>query len=411
VEQSGTTTSATEEAPAAGGPLVVFFDDGAEATTELLGGKCLGLADMTVAGLEVPPGFAVTTLAHRRCLEPALLRWLESPHAAGHHVLNGGGAASSEPVGAGEAGQPAELAEPGHHDGPPLHGYDPGPRDLADLPQGEMAVLHDIAEHVPLAAEVVEGIEAAYEELGRRSGLSDPPVAVRSSGQIEDGGEASFAGQFDTYLWVVGTQAVLEAVRRVWTGSLASSALSYRIERDLGFGFSPMAIAVQLMVDARSAGVMFTLDPRTGDRSRVVIESSWGLGESVVAGDVQPDRVSVNKVTGALTVEEVGTKEHERRFDPVAGGVVDVPVEPERREALSLSEEEVRQLVGLGRRLEQLRGGAQDVEWAIDRKGKVSLLQVRPETVWSARQHEAEAPPGRSALDCVAALFKREIVR
>jgi pyruvate,water dikinase len=396
-------TSGTEAAPAAAGPLVLWFDDGAGATTEQLGGKCLGLAEMTAAGLEVPPGFAVTTLAHRRCLEPALLRWLEAPHAAGHHVLNDG-----RPVSSGGGTGPAE---PGHHDGPRPSSDDLGPRDLADLPQGEMAVLHDIADHVPLAPDVMEAVEAAYAELGRRSGLVDPPVAVRSSGQIEDGGEASFAGQFDTYLWVVGTNEVLEAVRRVWTGSLASSALAYRIERDLGFGFSPMAIGVQLMVDARSAGVMFTLDPRTGDRSRVVIESSWGLGESVVAGDVQPDRVSVNKVTGVVTVEGVGTKEHERRFDAVTGGVVDVPVDPERRGALSLSDEEVRELVGLGRRLEQLRGGAQDVEWAIDRKGKVSLLQVRPETVWSARQHEAEAPPERSALECVAALFKREIVR
>lgn len=403
-------TSSTEAAPSAAGPLVLWFDDGAGATTELIGGKCLGLADMTAAGLEVPPGFAVTTLAHRRCLEPVLLRWLdEGPNGVANFGLSGGGPVSS--VGGSGSAELVSAAEPGHHDWPRPSGHDLGAPDLADLPQGEMAVLHDIADHVSLAPDVMEAVEAAYGELGRRSGLVDPPVAVRSSGQIEDGGEASFAGQFDTYLWVVGAKAVLEAVRRVWSGSLASNALAYRIERDLGFKFAPMAIGVQLMVDARSAGVMFTLDPRTGDRSRVVIESSWGLGESVVAGEVQPDRVSVNKVTGVVTVEEVGTKEHERRFDAVTGGVVEVPVGPERRVALSLSDDEVRQLVGFGRRLEQLRGRAQDVEWAIDRRGKVSLLQVRPETVWSARQQKAETPAERSALECVAALFKRELLR
>lgn len=352
------------------GPLVTWFDDDTGATSELLGGKCLGLTQMTLAGLQVPPGFAVTTVAHRLCLEPALLSWLESPHLSNHHMLDG--------------------ATPGN-----------------GAPPTEVAVLHDIAEHIPLAEAVHEAIAAAYAELGRRTGLDEPPVAVRSSGQIEDGEDASFAGQFDTYLWVVGTEAVVETVRRVWTGSLTASALSYRVERDLGFGFSPMSIAVQLMVDARSAGVMFTLDPRNGDRSRVVIESSWGLGEAVVAGEVQPDRFSVNKVTGDITTEEVGSKEHAYSFDTASGTVVSVPTETARREEVSLSEEEIRELTRLGRQLERLRGAPQDVEWAIDAGGEVYLLQVRPETVWSVRQPDAGAPRARGALECVVDLFGR----
>jgi len=310
-------------------PLIAWFDDGGQLTSEMLGGKCLGLAQMTAAGFAVPPGFAVTTAAHRRIQDP------EPP--------------------------------PG-----------PGP--------------------------VEQAVGSAYAELGRRVGHLDPPVAVRSSGQNEDGQDASFAGQYDTYLWVTGADGVLDAVRRVWAGSLADSAQSYRVERHLGVAVSPMCVGVQLMVDARSAGVMFTLDPRTGDRSCIVIESSWGLGEAVVGGEVRPDRISVNKVTGTVTVEEVGTKEAEYRFDPHVGGVRLVPVEPSRRSAVSLSDDEMAELAHLGRQIERLRGAAQDVEWAIDRDGNLFLLQVRPETVWSTRRKtEDPAAQRRGALERVVA--------
>jgi pyruvate, water dikinase len=312
-------------------PLIAWFDDGGELTSEMLGGKCLGLAQMTTAGLAVPPGFAVTTAAHRRILDP---------------------------------------------DPPP----GPGP--------------------------VEQAVGSAYAELGRRVGRPDPPVAVRSSGQSEDGQDASFAGQYDTFLWVTGADRVLDAVRRVWAGSLADSARSYRIERHLGAAASPMCVGVQLMVDARSAGVMFTLDPRTGDRSRIVIESSWGLGEAVVGGEVRPDRISVNKVTGTVTVEDVGTKEAEYRFDPHVGEVRPVPVEPSRRSAVSIADNEVAELVRLGSQIERIRGAAQDIEWAIDRDGNLFLLQVRPETVWSTRRKTKDAAaPGQGALERVVAML------
>lgn len=313
--------------------LVVWFDGGGQPSSDLLGGKCAGLVEMTAAGLAVPPGFAVTTIAHQQ---------------------------------------------------------NPGPG-------------------APLDGPVAQAVIEAYQELGRRVKRPDPPVAVRSSGQSEDGQDASFAGQFDTYLWITGRRAVLDAVGRVWAGSLASSTLSYRKERNLGEGFTPMCVGVQLMVDARSAGVMFTLDPRTGDRSRIVIESSWGLGEAVVGGEVKPDRFSVNKVTGTMTVEELGTKELEHRFDPAAGAVVARPVEPARQSALSLTEAEVEELVRLGKQVERFRGTPQDVEWAIDSAGNLFLLQVRPETVWSAKRAAANpngaATRRRGALECVVDLL------
>lgn len=164
-----------------------------------------------------------------------------------------------------------------------------------------------------------------------------------------------------------------------------------------------MCVGVQLMVDARSAGVMFTLDPRTGDRSRIVIESSWGLGAVVVGGEVRPDRFSINKVTGTMTVEELGAKEVEHRFDPATGGVAPRPVEAARRSARSLTDEQVHELVRLGKQVERFRGAPQDVEWAIDYAGNLFLLQVRPETVWSSKGPAQDGPPTRhrGALECV----------
>ncbi len=323
-----TAPAATDEVAHPGtAPLVVWFDGGGQPSSDLLGGKCSGLAEMTAAGLAVPPGFAVTTAAHQQNLAP---------------------------------------------DG-------------------------------SLAGPVADAVIEAYRELGRRANSPDPPVAVRSSGQSEDGQDASFAGQFDTYLWITGQDAVLDAVCRVWAGSQASSSLSYRKERGSGEECTPMCVGVQLMVDARSAGVMFTLDPRNGDRSRVVIESSWGLGVAVVGGEVRPDRFSVNKVTGTMTLEELGTKEVEHRFDPATGGVLPRPVEVARRSARSLTDDEVHELVRLGKQIEKFRGAPQDIEWAIDPAGNLVLLQVRPETVWSAKRQaqDGSSTRRRGALECV----------
>jgi pyruvate, water dikinase len=345
----------------------MWFDDRGQFSSELLGGKCLGLAEMTAAGLAVPPGFAVTTIAHQRCLESALRRRHGSSNAAKQRLEAKFGNGS--------------------------------------LLVGEQMALHDIAGAVSLTEAAKQAVASAYAELARRAGRPDPPVAVRSSGQSEDGKDASFAGQYDTYLWIMGSDAVLDSVRRVWAGALTGSGEAYR--RHLGGGFLRMGVGVQLMVDARSAGVMFTLDPRTGDRSCIVIESSWGLGEAVVGGEVKPDRISVNKVTSAITVEEVGTKEAEYRFDPTTGRVAPVPVEQSRRDAVSLSDEEVLELARLGRQIERLRGTAQDVEWAIDAEGRLFLLQVRPETVWSSKRETGNPSAGRrrGALECVVALL------
>jgi pyruvate,water dikinase len=225
---------------------------------------------------------------------------------------------------------------------------------------------------------------------------------VRSSATTEDGSEASFAGLQDTYLWVVGADAVLRKVQQCWGSLYSVESLSYRRSRGLAEHDVAMAVVVQAMVDARSAGVMFTRSPTTGDRSVVTIEGAWGLGSSVVGGEVTPDRWVVGKITGEISAREVSDKAVQHR--PVAGGGTEtVGVAQELRRSPSLSDEELQTLKGLARRVERHYGCAQDIEWAVDRhSGAIVLLQSRPETVWSARE---AAPVARSADDPLSHLM------
>ena len=185
-------------------PLVAWFDQASDLSSDLLGGKCWGLAQMTAAGLDVPPGFAITTAANESFLERSLARYHEAQPHPERHLDD----ASAEAVPSTD----------------------------------RLAVMHDLAQSLPMDETVEAAVVAAYQELGRRVGRADPPVAVRSSGQSEDGEDASFAGQYDTFLWVIGADAVVGAVKRGLVGSLADSTLSYRVDRSLGVGFTPMCL-------------------------------------------------------------------------------------------------------------------------------------------------------------------------
>jgi pyruvate,water dikinase len=238
--------------------------------------------------------------------------------------------------------------------------------------------------------------ELADEIAGAYRGLGEPPVAVRSSAVAEDSEEASFAGMQSTYLWLRGADAVLDGVERCWKSYFNPEALSYREQHG---GAAGMSVAVQEMVDARVAGVMFTLNPVTGDPSSIAIEASYGLGVTVVGGEVTPDSFLCSKVTRELVRTQIGTKEIEH--DEHGAHEVDA----ERRGRPCLTPDEIDALVGLGRSVERHYGRPQDLEWAIDRDDRLFLLQSRPETVWSHRTRRAVAP---SALAAIAATFTGE---
>jgi pyruvate,water dikinase len=344
--------------------VIVWLDDTGDTSSRVLGGKFSSLAEMTAAGFAVPPGFGITTAAYEAFVE--------------HNDLA------------------AELAEA------------TAGLDRADLQAVEAvsARLTERIEAAPLPPALEAAIAEAYAALGERRGDAGLPVAVRSSGVSEDLAGASFAGQYDTYLWVVGAEALAAHVRKCWCGLFGPQVLTYHGSEGAGAGATGMCVGVQAMVPAKAAGVMFTLDPVSGDRSKIVIEACWGLGEGVVSGDVTPDRFRVDKVTLELLAGEVAVKEQEHVFDAGTGGVALRDVPAERREVSCLGDAVVTELAALGKRIERHRGAPQDIEWAVDAADGVHVLQVRPETVWSSRPARSvtAGAPG-SAVDRVLAKF------
>lgn len=234
-----------------------------------------------------------------------------------------------------------------------------------------------------LRAEVAAEIVAAYRALG-----DDVPVAVRSSATAEDREDASFAGQQDTYLWIVGADAVLDHVVGCWASLFTPQAIAYRDRFGVAAEAVAMAVVVQRMVPAVSAGVLMTLDPVDGDREKLYLESAFGLGESVVRGEVDVDRFVAAKGSHTTVDRHIGHKATAHCFDPAIGAVVRTAMDDPG--AASLDDGQVRELAALGERIETAFGRPMDVEWAIDNERRVHLVQARPETVWSRRPTRAE---------------------
>lgn len=322
------------------------FDSAGPDDFERMGGKGASLARMTAAGVAVPPGFSVATEAYAEMLR-------------------------ADGLGAEIDALMAKL-------------------DIDDV--GDQARTSDAIRAamtrrtMPQAVE--HAIRAAYAALSAPFG-GDLAVAVRSSATAEDLPDASFAGQQDTYLWVVGADAVIDRVRACWASLFNARAIAYRARNGLGETNVLMSVAVQKMVDARAAGVAMTLDPVTGDRSRIVIDSAFGLGEPVVSGEITPDNFVLDKVLLEIARRNIAHKDFELVVDRAARCTVERVIEPERRSQSSLSDEDVLAVARLAKALERQMGCPQDVEWAIDRDlppgANVVALQSRPETVWSRK--------------------------
>jgi pyruvate,water dikinase len=325
-----------------------------------VGGKGGSLGELRRAGIAVPAGFILRTTAFEHFLQTVEAQW---------------------PVRERIASLSAE--------------------DLPAITEGCVAVRSRL-EQAPLPREIEQQIESAYAQLcGSRPG----PVAVRSSATTEDAVDASFAGLQDTYLWLPDLRQTLERVRSCWASLYSVESVSYRRKRNLPEHRVAMAVVIQAMVDARTAGVMFTRSPTTGDRSVVTIEAAWGLGSAVVGGEVTPDRWVLGKITGDIAVREISDKAI-RHVPHAAGGVKAEPVAEDSRRTPSLSDEELQRLRAIARQVERHYGCPQDIEWAVDRvSGEVLLLQSRPETVWSTKECAPVASAAANPLTHVMSIF------
>lgn len=297
-------------------------------------------------------------------------------------------------------GKSAGLGELLAADVPVPPGFAIAATALADAvsESGESSAAAIAAATVPDA--VREQVRAGYDELARTVETPQPPVAVRSSAIGEDSQEATFAGQQDTYLWVRGAGAVVDAVRGCWTSLYSARAIAYRAK--LGETAAPaMGVVVQLMVDATISGVMFSCNPVTGDPSMVAINASWGLGAAVVGGDVTPDDYLVSKVTGEVVRERIANKSVQCVPHPAGQGTELVDVPERLRDQRCLDAARLAELVALAARVQSHFGSHQDVEWAIARSGELYVLQSRPVT--GVAKPATSAP--QSALAMVMGTF------
>ena len=304
-----------------------------------VGGKAANLGELVTAGFPVPAGFCVSTAAYE----------MVAANAGLEHTL--AALAATEP---GDAARLAELA-------------------------GEARSLLSEASVPDVLG---ESIAEAYGELG-----NEAPVAVRSSATAEDLPGASFAGQQDTYLNVVGVESVLDAVRRCWASLWTDRAVSYRATNGIDPRGVRLAVVVQRMVDASVAGVLFTANPVTGKRHQAVIDASPGLGEAVVSGAVNPDHFIADAATGQILERRLGDK----RVAVVAGsgGGTETVERAADGHRASLSDGQILALAQLGARVEEHYGAPQDTEWAIDGDGELWLLQARPITTLFPLPREA----------------------
>jgi pyruvate,water dikinase len=327
---------------------VLWFEEIDKSDWVLVGGKSANLGEMVKAGIPVPPGFAVTSYAYKEFIEKTGLKSKISE--ALKEVANSKDPKAFEEVSA----RIRRIIEE------------------EEIPEG-------------IARAIVENYRKLCEKVGR----ANVPVAVRSSATAEDLPGASFAGQQDTFLNVEGEKEVLLKVKKCWSSLFTPRAIFYRQEKGIDHDKVLMSVVVQKMVNAKAAGVMFTIHPVTGERDKIVIEGGWGLGEAVVSGSVTPDTYVVDKKTLKILEKRIAEKTHEVIRDPLSGQTVKVEVPPERRKAPCLTDEEVVKLAELALRIEQHYGHPQDIEWAIDRDMKfpenIFIVQSRPETVWSLK--------------------------
>jgi len=332
--------------------LVEWFENLRRTDIPLVGGKNANLGEMISAGIPVPPGFAVTAYAYRKFIEETGIA--EKIYQIIRETVR-------------EQNDPKQYEEASKR-------------------------IRALIESTSMPKEIENAVREAYRELCRKLNAERVPVAVRSSATAEDLPDASFAGQQETYLNVVGEDEVIEKTVKCWSSLFTPRAIFYRTQKGFAHEKVFISVGIQKMVNARAAGVMFSINPVTGDPNQIVIEGNFGLGESVVSGAVTPDEFIVDKRTMKIVERRIAAKKIMYVRDPVTGKTVHVDVPVENQNQPCLKDDEVLKLAELAVKIEQHYGKPQDIEWAVDSDmgfpENIFIVQSRPETVWSLRTAE-----------------------
>ena len=335
--------------------LVIWFEDLRRTDIPSVGGKNANLGEMTNAKIPVPPGFAITAYSYKKFIEET-----------------------------GISSKIYELIKETI-----TNPNDPKQYEIASKK------IRALIEATRMPKKIENAIKSTYEELCKRLNANDIFVAVRSSATAEDLPDASFAGQQETYLNIKGADEVVKNTVKCWSSLFTPRAIFYRSEKGFAHEKVFISVGVQKMVNSKAAGVIFTLNPVTGDASQIVIEGNYGLGEAVVSGAVTPDDFIVDKNTLKIIEKRVAKKTVQYIRDPNTGKTVHVDVPIDEQAQPCLNDEEILKLAELAKHIEKYYGKPQDIEWAIDRDipypSNIFIVQSRPETVWSTKLAQVPA--------------------
>src|SRR4030043_1496880 len=323
--------------------LVLWFNELGKEDIPLVGGKCANLGELTgKIGVPVPNGFAVSAYAYKVFLEKA------------------------------KANKTIESL-------------------LSKMDITDMDALQDVSqkirkhiESLSIPKDMEKEILQKYQELCKYVKKENVAVAVRSSATAEDLPGASFAGQQDTFLNVT-KKNLLESVKKCWSSLFTPRAIVYRKEKVFSSDEVLISVAVQELIFSQVSGVMFTIEPVSGAKDKIVINASLGLGEAVVSGQVTPDEYVVDKGTFQIVEKHVVKKERQITSDK-KGGTKWETIPKELQDKQALTDEQIVRLVQYGIQIEKHYGVPQDIEWAIDDRGRIFILQARPETVHGAEK-------------------------
>jgi pyruvate,water dikinase len=351
-KQALSRTGAVENGDRAALRNIAWFSEVRKKDVGSVGGKGANLGELTSARIPVPPGFIVTAEAYFRFLDSTRIR-------------------------------PLIRRE--------LHGLDV--QNSPDLQEAADKIQQIILE-APMPLSLEQEIRAAYQSMGEGF------VAVRSSATAEDLPEASFAGQQSTFLNVHGGEKVVEAVKGCWASLFNARAIFYRADQKYDHFKVGIAVPVQRMVQSQASGVMFTLEPVTSDKSKIVIEAVLGLGEAIVSGEVTPDLFILDKDSLRILSKKVHSQEWQLVKNPeeVEGDRnVKIPIAKNLQSQQKISDEEVVELARLGKSIESHYQFPQDIEWAKE-TGNLFVTQARPVTTIKEKVAELNAEIGGAAV-------------
>lgn len=253
-----------------------------------------------------------------------------------------------------------------------------------------------LIEEATIPAIITDDVLKNYDMLCEKSGVADVPVAVRSSGAV------SMPGQMETFLNIRGHEDLMTYIKKTWASAYYVEAITYRMNKGMGFLLN-IGVGIPKMVNSRVSGVIFTLNPLNGDRSKISLDVSYGLGEAVVSGLVTPDNYLMDKITLSTIKSIRGSKEVMCVYEENGSNIKTVPVPDDMRARFSITNEELMELCRTAKAIDKYYGKPYDIEFAIDGDlsfpESVIVLQVRPESVWAKKKAEAKTEKKTDALD------------